>query len=136
VNAALGKMPSVKGLEFREPQEEGTVDVVAEAASKDGEDEAAAKAGKDEVSKDTASKGADIRRDISRALAAANIPILMMRPLDLSLEEIFLQVTTEEKAVEAEPDDGVSQDDTQQNGVQEASQNESGVQDGQEEAEK
>jgi ABC-2 type transport system ATP-binding protein len=71
ISAVLGKLSSVQGLEFKGCQEEGTLDVVAEAA-----------------------EDADIRRDISRALSLANIPILMMRPLDMSLEEIFLQVTT------------------------------------------
>jgi ABC-2 type transport system ATP-binding protein len=75
VNQALGGIPSVKKLEFRESQEEGTVEVVAEAAG-----------------------DADIRRDLSRALGAAAVPILMMRPLDMSLEEIFLHLTTQEDA--------------------------------------
>ena len=54
-------------------QEDGTVDAIAEAAE------------------DT-----DIRRDLFRALAAADIPILMMRSLDMSLEDIFLNLTTKE----------------------------------------
>jgi ABC-2 type transport system ATP-binding protein len=73
IRATLGKLPSVRGLEFRGSQEEGTMDVVAEAE-----------------------ENADIRRDISRCLSNAGIPILLMRPLDMSLEDIFLQVTTEE----------------------------------------
>jgi len=74
VRGALGKVSSVKKLEFRESQENGTVEAIAEAE------------------KDT-----DIRRDLFRAFAAANIPILMMRSLDLSLEDIFLNLTTEEE---------------------------------------
>jgi ABC-2 type transport system ATP-binding protein len=73
IRASLGELPSIRGLEFRGSQEEGTVDVVAEAE-----------------------ENADIRRDISFRLGKAGIPILLMRPLDMSLEEIFLQVTTEE----------------------------------------
>jgi ABC-2 type transport system ATP-binding protein len=46
-----------------------------------------------------AEKEADIRRPIFTVLAKQNYPILMMRSLDLSLEEIFLQVTTEEQEV-------------------------------------
>jgi ABC-2 type transport system ATP-binding protein len=38
----------------------------------------------------------DIRRDVFYALSAAKIPILMMRSLDMSLEEIFLNLTTNE----------------------------------------
>jgi ABC-2 type transport system ATP-binding protein len=71
----LGTVAGVSGQEFRESQEAGTVEVVVEAAS-----------------------DADIRRDIFRALAGANIPILMMRALDMSLEEIFFHVTTKEEA--------------------------------------
>jgi ABC-2 type transport system ATP-binding protein len=71
----LGNVAGVSGQEFRESREAGTVEVVVEAASE-----------------------ADIRREIFRALAAANIPILMMRALDMSLEEIFLHVTTKEEA--------------------------------------
>ena len=73
VSNALGKVSSIMNLEFRESQEQGTVETVAEAAA------------------DT-----DIRRDLFRALADANIPILMMRSLDLSLEDIFLNLTTKE----------------------------------------
>jgi ABC-2 type transport system ATP-binding protein len=77
VSKALGKVPSVRNLEFRESQEPGTVEAIAEAA----EDE-------------------DIRRDLFRALAATNIPILMMRSQDMSLEDIFLNLTTKEDGEE------------------------------------
>jgi len=43
-------------------------------------------------------RGADIRRDLARAVVAENWGLLEMRPLRMSLEEIFLQVTTEEPA--------------------------------------
>ncbi len=39
----------------------------------------------------------DIREDVFRALAAADLPILQMGPMDLSLEEIFLNLTTAEE---------------------------------------
>ena len=71
VSQALGKVAAIKEIKFQESQEAGTVEVTAEAAGE-----------------------TDIRRDLSRSLAAAGIPVLMMRPLDLSLEEIFLNVTT------------------------------------------
>ncbi|MCL1817344.1 MAG: ABC transporter ATP-binding protein [Spirochaetaceae bacterium] len=70
----LGKVAGVSGHELREPQEPGTVELVIEAAPE-----------------------TDIRRDVFRAFAAADIPILMMRALDMSLEEIFLHVTTKEE---------------------------------------
>ena len=41
-----------------------------------------------------AKEGADVRRDISRKLAARNYPILMMKSNELSLEEVFLKLTT------------------------------------------
>ena len=82
VSKALGKISSIKELRFQESQEPGTVEAIAEAAH----------------SLSGSAEKTDIRRDLSRALAAADIPILMMRPLDLSLEEIFLKVTTKEDA--------------------------------------
>jgi ABC-2 type transport system ATP-binding protein len=75
VSNALGKIPSLKKLEFQQSQEPGAMEVIAEAEG------------------DT-----DIRRDLFRVLAAADIPILMMRSLDMSLEEIFLNLTTKEDA--------------------------------------
>ena len=74
VSSALSKVSSIKKLEFRESQESGAVEAVAEAEQ------------------DT-----DIRRDIFRAMAAADIPILMMRSQDMSLEDIFLNLTTKEE---------------------------------------
>jgi len=71
VSEALRKVAAIKEMKFQESQEAGTVEVIAEAAEE-----------------------TDIRRDLSRSLAEAGIPVLMMRPLDLSLEEIFLNVTT------------------------------------------
>ena len=41
-----------------------------------------------------AKEGADVRRDIFRKLAARNYPIIMMRSNELSLEEVFLKLTT------------------------------------------
>ncbi|MBP7494364.1 MAG: ABC transporter ATP-binding protein [Spirochaetales bacterium] len=76
VESALKKIPDLQNLSFRESQEAGTVEVVAEAA-----------------------KDKDIRRDVFKALSAAGLPILMMRSLDMSLEEIFLHLTTKEEEV-------------------------------------
>lgn len=41
-------------------------------------------------------RGHDVRRDLARAVTAASWGLLELRPLRMSLEEIFLQVTTEE----------------------------------------
>jgi ABC-2 type transport system ATP-binding protein len=73
VSKAVSGISVLRKLEFRESQEPGTVEAVAEA----GED-------------------TDIRRDLFRAFSSADIPILMMRSLDMSLEEIFLNLTTRE----------------------------------------
>ena len=73
VSNALKNVSSITKLQFQDSQESGISELVAETAG------------------DT-----DVRRDLSRALAAADIPILMMRSLDMSLEEIFLNLTTKE----------------------------------------
>jgi len=46
-----------------------------------------------------AGKDTDIRRDLFAAFARANLPILMMKSMDLTLEEIFLNLITDEKEV-------------------------------------
>jgi gliding motility-associated transport system ATP-binding protein len=45
-------------------------------------------------------RGRDIRRDLSRAVVAQNWGLLELRPSRMSLEEIFLSLTTEEKPEE------------------------------------
>ncbi len=69
----------IQGVEEVIPQgslEEGTLDIVV-------------KAGKD----------TDIRRGVFDTLSKAHLPVLMMRPIDMSLEEIFLHLTTQEQGV-------------------------------------
>lgn len=44
-----------------------------------------------------AKKSEDIRKAVFEAMSSENYPILMMRSHDITLEEIFLQVTTEER---------------------------------------
>ena len=50
-------------------------------------------------------RGQDIRRDIARAIVSRGWGLLELRPMRMSLEEVFLQVTTEERAEDraAEP---------------------------------
>ncbi|HEX6970794.1 MAG TPA: ABC transporter ATP-binding protein, partial [Limnochordia bacterium] len=43
-----------------------------------------------------AQEGADVRRDLFFSMAEGRWPIIELKPLDLSLEEVFLQLTTEE----------------------------------------
>ena len=42
-------------------------------------------------------KDADIRRTLFNTMARSGNPILMIRPMDVTLEDIFLQLTTEDK---------------------------------------
>jgi ABC-2 type transport system ATP-binding protein len=72
----LQKLTGIKFVEVQGIREPGTVDLLVEAE-----------------------KAADLRRPIFTTFSQANYPILMMRALDLTLEEIFLQVTTEEQEV-------------------------------------
>ena len=46
-------------------------------------------------------RGTDIRRDIARAIVTRGWGLMELRPMRMSLEEIFLQVTTEEIPEEA-----------------------------------
>jgi ABC-2 type transport system ATP-binding protein len=72
----LEKLSGVKLVAAQGVREPDTIDLLVEAAP-----------------------ATDIRRSIFAACSEANFPILLMRSLDLSLEEIFLQVTTEEQEV-------------------------------------
>jgi ABC-2 type transport system ATP-binding protein len=76
VTQTVQSVPGVKLVETQGVREPETVDILVEAE-----------------------KDIDIRRPIFNALSAADQPILMMRSLDLTLEEIFLQVTTQEQEV-------------------------------------
>jgi ABC-2 type transport system ATP-binding protein len=69
----VSNVVKAEAIASREPE---TVDVVVEAR------------------RDT-----DIRRDLFGAFARANLPILMMKSMDLTLEEIFLNLITDEKEV-------------------------------------
>ncbi len=42
-------------------------------------------------------RGADIRREIARTIVNRGWGLLELRPMRMSLEEVFLQVTTEER---------------------------------------
>ena len=48
-------------------------------------------------------QGRDIRREISREVVTRGWGLLELRPMRISLEEVFLQVTTEEKPTEDKP---------------------------------
>ena len=46
-------------------------------------------------------RGRDIRRELARAVVASGWGLLELRPMRMSLEEIFLSLTTEEAAAAA-----------------------------------
>ena len=69
----IGGLAGVKSVESTGAREPGTVDILVEAE-----------------------KDIDVRRPVFYALSRAEYPILHMKPIDLTLEEIFLQVTTQE----------------------------------------
>ena len=73
VSRALSNISSIARLKFQESKEAGTVEALIDASGE-----------------------ADIRRELSRALAAADLPVLMMGSQNMSLEEIFLNLTTKE----------------------------------------
>jgi ABC-2 type transport system ATP-binding protein len=49
--------------------------------------------------------GRDVRRDLARAIVGAGWGLLEMRPVRMSLEDIFLQLTTEERPPEPKVDE-------------------------------
>ncbi len=74
--AVARAVPQVVKAESVGSREPGTVDVVVEAR-----------------------KDQDVRREVFLAFARASLPLLMMKSMDLTLEEIFLNLITEEKEV-------------------------------------
>jgi len=76
VRTALTKVEGVKNLEEQGSVEPGSFDFLVEAELQ-----------------------TDIRKLMFFALSNEGYPILMLKPVDLSLEEIFLQIITEEKEV-------------------------------------
>ncbi len=70
---AIKEISGVKFVESQGSREPNTVDVIVESENK-----------------------IDIRRPLFHALSRADYPILSMRSMDLTLEDIFLQVTTQE----------------------------------------
>jgi len=77
VRETLSSVPDITKIETHPSQEPGVVEVLVEAE-----------------------RDKDIRRDIFQALKDTDLPILLMRPQDLTLEDIFLQLTTTEKEEE------------------------------------
>jgi ABC-2 type transport system ATP-binding protein len=66
-------------------------------------------------------RGTDIRRDIARTVVSNGWGLLELRPMRMSLEEIFLQVTTEDVAAAPPPDprpEAEARPDTAEGGAQ------------------
>ncbi len=53
-----------------------------------------------------AKEGADVRREVFKRMAARNLPILLMRGSELTLEEIFLKLTTGDFYGNSEKEEG------------------------------
>jgi len=77
IETSLKKIEGVKSVDTTASAEQGAVDVIIEV---DG--------------------NRDVRRDVFAAMSSAGHPILLMRPVDLTLEDIFLQVTKSQAEVE------------------------------------
>src|SRR5690554_4517776 len=76
VRQVLAGVPGVKNPETQGSAEPETVDFLVEAENEE-----------------------DIRRPLFFAVSRAGLPVLLLKPVDLTLEEIFLQIITEEKEV-------------------------------------
>ena len=76
VREALAGVEGVKNVEEQGSAEPGTCDFLVEAEAE-----------------------TDIRKPIFYAMSNEGYPILMLKPVDLTLEEIFLQIITEEREV-------------------------------------
>lgn len=63
-----------------------------------------------------AEEGADVRRYVFAALAKGNLPILLLKPMGLSLEEVFLKLTDENEAL---PDEAAQQPEEAADGAEE-----------------
>lgn len=69
-------IPGIVSVQFQGEREPGTSDLIVETGSE-----------------------LDVRKTVFHGAARAGYPLLMMRPLDMSLEEIFLKVTHLDKEV-------------------------------------
>ena len=52
-------------------------------------------------------RGRDVRRDLARTVVTSGWGLLELRPLRMSLEEIFLSLTTDEPAAQAATEETV-----------------------------
>ena len=74
VTRLLHDVPGVKYVESMGEKEAGSLDYIVESDSK-----------------------TDVRRPLVNAVLAAGYSLLMLKPMDVTLEDIFLQLTSEDK---------------------------------------
>lgn len=69
-------IPGIRNVQYQGEREEGTSDIIVETDA-----------------------DLDVRKTVFNGMARSGYPLLMMRPLDMSLEEIFLKLTHLDKEV-------------------------------------
>ncbi len=108
IEKALHSVEGIAYIESLGQKESGTYDYIIEAEG-DG----------------------DIRKKVFSALAAAELPILMSKTMGLSLEEVFLQLTTDESTAAEEPAEEIEEveetAEIEENAKEEAEENESDI---------
>ena len=94
VRAALETVPQISGIHFLESGEAGVCQVSLDyAGAANGEVEAAS---------GEPSPSRDVREAVFYACADRRLPILAMVPVHASLEEVFLELTEDEKQTRQE----------------------------------
>ena len=94
VRAALETVPQISGIHFLESSEEGVCQISLDYAGTANGDE--------ETSSGEPSPTRDVREAIFYACADRGPPILAMVPVHASLEEVFLELTEDEKQTRQE----------------------------------
>lgn len=77
--SALETIENIDSILFKSVRENGTVDILVKGK-----------------------EGSDIREDVFNTMASCKYPILNMSSMDLTLEEIFLQVTKDDEEVDSD----------------------------------
>ena len=94
VRAVLETVPQISGIHFLESSEEGVCQISLDYAGTANGDE--------ETSSGEPSPTRDVREAIFYACADRGLPILAMVPVHASLEEVFLELTEDEKQTRQE----------------------------------
>ena len=112
VRAALETVPQISGIHFLESGEAGVCQVSLDyAGAANGEAEAASgelsSSGETSPAGETSPSGTpspsrDVREAVFYACADRRLPILAMVPVHASLEEVFLELTEDEKQTRQE----------------------------------